>query len=462
MLKVTHLVFCSCSFGFINVIQGDFAFPSVAEVVEFGEHLEHFHAYEANPEASSTTGLRSGETIEWHTDQGLFLVFTPGLLVPTTGDEAASSTLTNGFFIQQEDGSTVEVQFDETDDLIIMLGDGVNQYINPKIANGVSLRATPHSLSMMPHDETTSARAWYGRMVLPPAQAIHPEHPEYTFGEIRQKMIDSSSDDDVKMTNLDLGCSNSLVARQLEETTCEADTIMCWHRCMNTTEFGVSPEICAEQGLEMLCMNPRGQLWDETHGDFYPGCISPDAEINTPYPTLPDYPREEEACTDFTDFAATVGTYEHSIDLGNATFMWNVDGNQVDGALVFDGIFGWIAFGFANVGGEKNGMHGANIILAKPGDNYSAATGLDLTMEPNVGQYMVDPKESSFRYWQDPVVSMSMRNDMDAYNVTFNDCYTALTFKTATINDKAFNLTGTDEVIWAANAVDYVSNRSHL
>jgi hypothetical protein len=352
------------------------------------------------------------------------------------------------------------VHFDETDDLVVMLGDGVNQYINPKIANGVSLRATPHSLSMPTQDESY-ARAWYGRMVLPPAQATHPDHPEYTFGDIRQMMNDATLRSDREgVNNLDLGCSSTLVTRQLEETTCEADTLMCWHRCMNTTEFGVSPEICAEQGLSMMCINPRGQLWDNTHGDFFPGCAAPDAELNTPYPQLPNYPRDDEVCTDsqFQSFVSAAGEYEHSIDLGNnATFMWTVDGELVDGMLAFNGIFGWLAFGLANVGGGKNGMHGADVIMAIPGGNYSAVTGLDLTMGPTVSEYIIHPTESAFRHWQDPVVSVMRAQEMGLYDVDVDECFTALTFKTSAINGKLFNLTGTDELLWAANNVDYVS-----
>jgi hypothetical protein len=41
-----------------------------------------------------------------------------------------------------------------------------------------------------------------------------------------------------------------------------------WHRCMSLEEHGVSDEICAEQNLDLMCINPRNQLWDNTHGDW--------------------------------------------------------------------------------------------------------------------------------------------------------------------------------------------------
>eukprot|EP00957_Ditylum_brightwellii_P080537 6126373-Ditylum_brightwellii.AAC.1 len=46
-----------------------------------------------------------------------------------------------------------------------MLGDGVNQIINPKIQDeGKKLRATPHALSIPNHKED-EARAWYGKCI---------------------------------------------------------------------------------------------------------------------------------------------------------------------------------------------------------------------------------------------------------------------------------------------------------
>ena len=422
-------------------------------MVENGEHLEHFHSYQAT---RKTPPNDQEETIELHTDQGLFLVFTPGLLV----SENEAGYLTGGFLIQLQDGSLAEVEFSNKDDFVIMLGDGVNQYVNPKLKSGDKpLRATPHALTMPQHNKD-EARVWYGRMVLPPADAVHPQHndDEMTFGELRQVMIDASiSKQDHADDALSLGCSSTMVARQLEETTCEGDTLLCWHRCMSTTEFGVSEEICANQNLSMMCINPRGQLWDNTHGDFYPGCIDPSSEIATPFPTLPTYPRDDEVCTDemWEAFSDSTG-YDHTFELGNgAVFMWTVVDNQVDGRLAFNGLFGYLAFGFAKIDGAKNGMHGATIIMALPGSNYSAVEGLDLSMGPTVNEFVIDPDggKSAFRHWMTPVTSVA--RSLDTYQVNATDCFTAMTFKTNSIHNIEFNLTGSDELLWAANDVDY-------
>lgn len=235
----------------------DFTF---AEVVESGEHLEHFHSYQA-----PALPVKSVETIEWHTDQGLALVFTPGLI---------NGQPTEGFYVQLKDGSTAMVQFDEQDDLVIMLGDGVNQYVNTALETTSSLRSVPHALRM---PATTEPRVWYGLMVLPPADAVHPVHQE-TFGDLRQSMIDKES--------LALGCSSTLQARQLEEISCEEDTFFCWHRCFNHTDE-VSPEACAEQGLDLACINAERKLWTEDLHDkqFGPGCVDLATAENYTAPT---------------------------------------------------------------------------------------------------------------------------------------------------------------------------------
>lgn len=251
--------------------ESGFEFKTVLDVVENGEHLEHFHSYQKSSPSSLDEDLpsvlSSDSTIEWHTDQGLFLVFTPGVRVQQRNvlDE------TEGFYIELGDGTKAHVQFQEDDDLVIMLGDGVNQYVNPNLKSSKrKLRAVPHALAMSRQGKESDARVWYGRMILPPASAVHPVHKE-SFGQLRKLLIDASTsskspeNDDV----LSLGCSSpSMHARQLETSLCEEGTLHCWHRCMSLEEHGVSEDICSEQGLDLWCINPRSQLWDNTHGDL--------------------------------------------------------------------------------------------------------------------------------------------------------------------------------------------------
>jgi hypothetical protein len=148
---------------------------AVEKLINEGEHLEHFHSYYS--ESDEMSSIDNETTIDWHTDQGMMLLFTPG--------QYQDGTTSGGFFIQLNDGSSAEVAFDSNiDDLVIMLGDGVNQYVNGDAAP--TLRAVPHAVTL-PTSQTP--RLWYGRMVLPPPKAIHPSGKGSTFEDIRAAMI---------------------------------------------------------------------------------------------------------------------------------------------------------------------------------------------------------------------------------------------------------------------------------
>jgi hypothetical protein len=428
----------------------NFGFSTIADVVHHGEHLEHFRSYQKLEQLQETE-----ETIELHVDQGLFLVFSPGRMYQGKGKAEISS----GFFIQDQDDAVVEVAFDDEDDLVFMIGDGFDQYVNNRLSK--KLRPVPHSLTLATHGDMET-RAWYGRMVLPPFDAVHPSH-SLTFGELREKMI-SSSNNDKEGEKFQMGCSGGMMARDLGSITCEGDSIYCWHGCMNASDFGVSAEECSSQGLELLCINPRLQISDgDSHGDYYPACADPDVqEEDSPFPRLPEYPRAETTCTQ-ENYEAYVNQheYDHTIELNaNATFMYTLeDDHGVNGRLVYNGLFGWIAFGFANPTGDLNGMLGATIIMALPGGNYTAFSGLDLSLDPTIEEYIIDPENTAFRHWMTPVTATSKRQLHEAgpasYEVDSTDCFTSLFFEMSSIHNTKFNLDGSDDLIWAANGEDY-------
>ena len=277
-------------------------FRTFADVVENGEHLEHFHSYYRAED--NDTSVTSSNTIDFHTDQGLFIAFTP----------AMGTTEVGSFYISLEDGSYSNVSFND-DDLIIMLGDGVNQFVNPrleKLGRKLRLRATPHAMDMSVND---AARTWHGRMVLPPTDAVHEESGE-TFGDLRRRMIDASLSTEGKDDNfLAIGCSGSAVARQVEEVTCAEGSTYCWHRCMEHTAFDVSTDGCSALDLQLQCINPRDQFSDgNEHGDFFLAC-SDTVEVATDYPTIPGYPRDPEICdiASWNKFSGTTG-YDFSFD----------------------------------------------------------------------------------------------------------------------------------------------------
>jgi hypothetical protein len=53
------------------------------------------------------------------------------------------------FYVQRRDGTRARCEFGfDGDVIVLMLGDGVDSIVNPKMPEGVELRATPHGLSM--------------------------------------------------------------------------------------------------------------------------------------------------------------------------------------------------------------------------------------------------------------------------------------------------------------------------
>lgn len=463
-----------------------FGFATFSDIVKYGEHLEHFHSYQkkiATVATTTTESISTGTTIDLHTDQGLFLTFTPGRMSP-------SGELTKGFFIQMPNGDLEQVNFSDRDEIVFMLGDGVNQYVNNNNNNnklGESLRAVPHALRLEESSSTTSsssslsnARVWYGLMVLPPAAALHPVH-NVTFRQIRQGLIQPHGP--VRDEALRLACSDVVISAQgthrglhgaddtNSSSTCLNTTeLYCWHQCLNLSLYQLSSNICQETFQVLQCVNPRGQLWDgQEHGDYFPGCADTTAVVETPFPTLPDYPRNEAACASFDAFVANE-TYVNSVTLNNgngAVFQYTVNTNDatVTGRLAFNGIFGSLGFGFAG-NGPINHMQSGHVILATRGSDYLPRTGLNLTLGPEVNEYIIDPTQTPFRLWDTPRINLNNNNNNSSsttstksstktdLQVHFDSCYTALTFTVASISGQTFNLTGTDTMIWSADDVD--------
>eukprot|EP00531_Pseudo-nitzschia_arenysensis_P007614 CAMPEP_0116133272 /NCGR_PEP_ID=MMETSP0329-20121206/10016_1 /TAXON_ID=697910 /ORGANISM="Pseudo-nitzschia arenysensis, Strain B593" /LENGTH=472 /DNA_ID=CAMNT_0003627889 /DNA_START=50 /DNA_END=1468 /DNA_ORIENTATION=+ len=240
----------------------------IETLINKGEHLEHFHSYYSVDEEASSPDTEA--TIDWHTDQGMMLLFTPG--------QFQDGTTTNGFYIQLDDGSTAEVAFDsDIDDLVIMLGDGVNQYINGNDPDTVHLRAVPHAVTLPKKSNVDTPRLWYGRMVLPPPEAIHPSSNGFSFGEIRTAMIEGDRN------ALALGCaSTNVFARELmeeeekhfsadaDDVGCNIETsILCWMTCMSFAKKNVSVDSCTSQSPEhkLVCANDDGEVWEKGSHD---------------------------------------------------------------------------------------------------------------------------------------------------------------------------------------------------
>eukprot|EP00585_Thalassiosira_rotula_P012196 CAMPEP_0196141868 /NCGR_PEP_ID=MMETSP0910-20130528/10682_1 /TAXON_ID=49265 /ORGANISM="Thalassiosira rotula, Strain GSO102" /LENGTH=734 /DNA_ID=CAMNT_0041403097 /DNA_START=133 /DNA_END=2337 /DNA_ORIENTATION=+ len=449
-------------------------YEDIKKVVDGGEHLEHFHSYQK-------AGAAGEETIEFHTDQGLFIAFTPGLIV--SSNPSLDVELSDGFYVQGSDGEKILMQFTGDDDLVFMMGDGVNQFINDKLTDGKkALQATPHALTVPALEDVSKARVWYGRMVLPPMDAFIPSMGS-TFGETRQVLVDSSPTGDMP---LGVGCSSPNMkafidtSRNLdgeeEEPKCPDDELFCWFRCMALADHGIqTPTTCAERNLGLQCANPRLQVIPDglKHGDYWPQCTN-NTHITHPYTNYPEIPQpDEDICAgEWEEFSAK-GDYDHMITVTvpeetaregaiivDTKLYWSIiesdDGmKKIKGRVAYSGPFGWLAVGFASPDGKHNGMNGGNIIMAKPGGNYSPVTGLDLGVEPSTGTYKIDENGSSHRHWSTPIDTEETRTTVSDYEVHNDGCFTALTFESDHINGQKFNVEGIDDMIWAGNGLDH-------
>jgi hypothetical protein len=471
------------------------SYDTIQDLVVNGEQLEHFHSYQKT-ERIGEQYEEDIATIDIHTDQGFFIAFTPGMMISSNKDEKAISS--EGFYIVEEDSNDVPVRVDfdvDSDDLVFMLGDGVNQYVNNRFVNGENdgrrhLRATPHAVSLKNHDDS-QARVWYGRMVLPPTDALvaaESTQTTLTYGDVRRRLVETPD----AYIPAGLGCSSPTMralqhsSNHDEPTACEKGTLFCWARCMELADYDITEEMCAEQDLAVKCINPRGQFQTgENHGDFWPACSNTTLEV-TPYPEIPQTPKDVDTSASWEAFLADTA-YDHSFNLTNeknkgVMLQWSVvdeDQGLVKGRLAFNDVFGWLAIGFAYPEGRHNGMNGADILMALPGGNYTPRFGLEvpgktlpgtdeisveiskkksvaIETERNpdgstVHEYMISHGGSSFRHWYEPTGIANAAS----MNVVLTEYATALTFEVDGINGKKFNMTGYDDLIWGGNSKDY-------
>lgn len=225
-----------------NAAQQGQRFGSFAEFHSASDQLEHFHHYQSGASAKTESDQAEERTLPMHTDMGLFIAFTPAVLMGANSEPETA----DGFWVEMRDGTQAQVSFaDDGDVLVFMLGDG---------AMGLhdELRPAPHAFHMSKNDNGM-VRSWYGRMVVAPG-------------------VGSVKHDD---QNAHTVCSEGHVRRVLSsESDCTEDQLFCWHRCQNLTEV-VNEQACEAQNLTLQCADASGQIWNpaEHRGpDYIPRC----------------------------------------------------------------------------------------------------------------------------------------------------------------------------------------------
>ena len=164
---------------------------------------------------------------------------------PSTGLADSKSVERNrGLFVTLPTGEIVNV--DENDvtvnDLIIMIGSGGAEWLSPGSSD--PLRAVPHALVLNLGNDKQATRNWYGKMFLPPPDAMLHGRPGISFKQHRDEMINESklsSIDSIFNSELEKfstgGKSHPSVFRALSTTPMSCTTslgspgVMCWAQC---------------------------------------------------------------------------------------------------------------------------------------------------------------------------------------------------------------------------------------
>ena len=114
-------------------------------------HLEHFHVYNKEPEVGSFELVgNTPDTLQWHTDAGLFLAFVPGVTCGKDGDTPDTS-----FWVMDPATRRPARAVFPRGSIAIMMGVGAEHWMDTP---GLALKATKHAVKMK-HGIT---RAWYG------------------------------------------------------------------------------------------------------------------------------------------------------------------------------------------------------------------------------------------------------------------------------------------------------------
>lgn len=445
-------------------------YENMQDLLHHGDHLDHFHSY--HQPAHDHEALEN--TMDFHTDQGLAIAFTPAMMID---EDAPAETSVSGasagkFEIQLPSGQRIAVSFPD-DHLVFMLGDGVNRYINPSKISGPDLRAVPHAMTM-PHHSMQEWRVWFGRMFLPPGDAIQPGSG-FTDGHIRTSIRDAwlEDEEDAMEPRLVMGCSGNQHAVELRQLStdpacstgarrrctgsCANNQVQCWWRCMNfTTEKG--PEVCAAKNSGFNCTNGRDEIsiGGMHHGAYDIKCTNSTqlvrencelTQINADRPA-------DASAAGFEAFIGNQGSYagRHNLllDADNKTevsFLWNVVDEKVQGMLAYNGKVSWIAIGTENIGGGLRGMKGSHTILglSSADQEFPGLVG--------VHEYKIHDEESRFEKWNTPYGSPVTTGTA----LISQNGYTALKFTTNSIFGKSLNVTsGSNRMIWAIRASSYM------
>ncbi len=211
-------------------------YNSYSALMSHGNHLEHLHSYFPADQTSSPT---RAPTLDYHVDAGLMIAMTSGYYQNAQPSEAS------GLYFKLPNGEERKAAVDE-DALIILMGDGAARWLAPVL--GAAFRGIPHKLVVDLPVGQHSSRSWYGKMYLPPADAVIPqEQMKYSdYNELMMKYAPTVASrgehqDSSLQSLLPSACGGYIegVGRIMtaNDDNCPVGQLWCWSRCMSTADL---------------------------------------------------------------------------------------------------------------------------------------------------------------------------------------------------------------------------------
>ena len=238
---------------------------SSREEVEGGEPADEDS--EDFSSSDSSPGLRGkGE----HTDVGVAIVMTPALLVSLSpgGSDGSVAPEPDAFGSR---GLSLGGRAPELppDALVVMLGEAARAWLPPPPPDmspvPPPLAVPSHEMSLSLTTGTRTSRAWFGRMVLPPAATVHPTAPGgITFGAWHEganaafgNAARNDGDGAARAEAAAVSCSPRRILA--DDASCGAGKVYCWLSCVDAPACGTGEEPkCVQQST--------GKLWPEDLG----------------------------------------------------------------------------------------------------------------------------------------------------------------------------------------------------
>lgn len=236
-------------------------YSSFASVQTEGSQLEHFVTYTSSS-SSSSTPLSPPSTsdsdvaadLELHVDEGLFIAFVPPLL--NQEGEAGS-----GLVVQLPSGELATAKYECSDCVVFMMGGGFSRWL------GANVPGVVHALRM----PVGASRAWYGRMFLPPsdAVAILPSGTVIDFATYRTMHNSSTFLEENGLSCMERSVVRGNVIRRLADD-CPNKQFHCWMKCYTAAELPA----CNSKEMMLCAANSDGRECSFNQMGCGPRCVA--------------------------------------------------------------------------------------------------------------------------------------------------------------------------------------------